>query len=618
MTQRGTASILVVACITLVGSCASDDFSSGPDADGGSIVGSAYCIDFEDQTDGTRFDLGATFSASGMPIGVSAMQWSNGSSSSSGSVRIDHRGYALGSGLDANLRNSLASLGWTDPVDWIALRFGELGGNVNLRVNSDFRNTADLAELNGAVIGGSQVFVAASQSNGNWFGDILISGPISDFAIGGQELWIDDVCFQSDQQSPSLSWARSYGESSRDTGWAITASTGGGYLLAGQSRVADGTSRAWVSKLGPSGALAWQYTYGATHFLDGQAQIFELPGGEILLAHNGSGGVNLLKLNASGTVIWGKSYDLGSNVSMESMSVGSSGEVFLGGSIAPANLSDFWADAWVMKLGSDGGVNWAKRLGTPPGIEIIYGLVATADGGCAAAGRGPDSYGWTLKMSAGGSVEWQREFPHTVAEAYPFDIRNTTDGGYWTMGRLRAADGSSRAWLAKQDGGGQYQWIRSYGESLYTIATSSVVEANGDLVIGGAVSADGQSVDFAMFRVDPLGAIVWQRRFGGTGPEFAEAICAAGDGGFAMTGYTGSFGAGDLDAWVIKTSSQGTIDSPCPSSAPINLSPMDHTWSSVVTSVTPVDLPHTVTDLSITLDSAQATVAQQCPLGGTP
>jgi len=53
----------------------------------------------------------------------------------------------------------------------------------------------DLIDLNNSTIGGAQVTVDAVQQGNNWYGIIEVEGDISDFSIGGQELWLDNYCF---------------------------------------------------------------------------------------------------------------------------------------------------------------------------------------------------------------------------------------------------------------------------------------------------------------------------------------------------------------------------------------------------------------------------------------
>lgn len=85
--------------------------------------------------------------------------------------------------LDFNFGSSLAGL---------TLPFGEYGGNLNININGDFRNFENFADINGLVIGGVKVSVV--NGFGNDTGLLQLSGGIGSFSVGGQELWIDNVC----------------------------------------------------------------------------------------------------------------------------------------------------------------------------------------------------------------------------------------------------------------------------------------------------------------------------------------------------------------------------------------------------------------------------------------
>jgi hypothetical protein len=61
-------------------------------------------------------------------------------------------------------------------------------------VNGDFRNVGNLVSLNGATVGGVNVTVTAAQQGGNWYGIIVLDGAIKEFSLGGQELWLDEIC----------------------------------------------------------------------------------------------------------------------------------------------------------------------------------------------------------------------------------------------------------------------------------------------------------------------------------------------------------------------------------------------------------------------------------------
>jgi hypothetical protein len=51
----------------------------------------------------------------------------------------------------------------------------------------------------------------------------------------------------------------------------------------------------------------------------------------------------------------------------------------------------------------------------------------------------------------------------------------------------------------------------------------------------------------------------WAVHLGGANADLASAIVQTSDGGYAMAGYTGSFGAGNIDFWVVKLNPDGSI-----------------------------------------------------------
>jgi len=60
----------------------------------------------------------------------------------------------------------------------------------------------------------------------------------------------------------------------------------------------------------------------------------------------------------------------------------------------------------------------------------------------------------------------------------------------------------------------------------------------------------------------PVGASStgWNQTCGGTENDGALSLVQTSDGGYAMAGYTRSFGAGEDDFWLVKTDEAGNIE----------------------------------------------------------
>ncbi len=155
---------------------------------------SGCCVRFEDVAPGTQFAVGQTFYTSGTNLAVERFQWANGSWTTDGKARIDAGTRAGGTGREINANNVNLRFKFDYPLKKITLKFAELGGNNNVMVNGDFRNVGNLVALNGTTLGGAAVTVTATQQGNNWRGVIVLDGAIREFSIGGQELWLDDIC----------------------------------------------------------------------------------------------------------------------------------------------------------------------------------------------------------------------------------------------------------------------------------------------------------------------------------------------------------------------------------------------------------------------------------------
>ena len=150
------------------------------------------CIDFEGPALGAEFHVGDTFPESGTPITLEDFQWSNSVWTSAGFARIENGGLAGGSGKEIQVNNVNLRFAFGNPTPGLKMRFGEYGGNLNIDINGAFRNFENFADIDGATIGGVNVVVV--NGLGNDMGSIVLTGVINSFAIGGQELWLDDIC----------------------------------------------------------------------------------------------------------------------------------------------------------------------------------------------------------------------------------------------------------------------------------------------------------------------------------------------------------------------------------------------------------------------------------------
>ena len=63
--------------------------------------------------------------------------------------------------------------------------------------------------------------------------------------------------------------------------------------------------------------------------------------------------------------------------------------------------------------------------------------------------------------------------------------------------------------------------------------------------------------DYWLLKTDHLGNVIWNTAIGGTGDDRARCLINTSDGGFLLTGWSNSYGAGALDVWLVKTDAFG-------------------------------------------------------------
>lgn len=104
------------------------------------------------------------------------------------------------------------------------------------------------------------------------------------------------------------------------------------------------------------------------------------------------------------------------------------------------------------------------------------------------------------------------------------------------------------------------EWARSYGGVGRDGASSVQQTTDGGYIVAGSTdSFSAGSNDAWVFKLDASGIIVWQKTYGGAGNDNASWIQQTSDGGYIVAGYTSSYGAGGIDAWVLKLDSTGNV-----------------------------------------------------------
>lgn len=360
-------------------------------------------------------------------------------------------------------------------------------------------------------------------------------------------------------QAPDTLWTRTFGGSDDDGCYDGQQVTGGGYIMTGYTRSFGNSSRdIWLIKTDESGNALWSKTYGGIADDRGYSVNQTDDGGYIITGNTlslgaGSYDLWLLKTDASGDTLWTKTY--GGILEDGGRSVQQTSD---GGYVIAGSTWSFGAglyDIWLLKTNAFGDTLWTKTFGgnLHDGGRAVQ---QTFDGGYIITGYTFSfSFGasdiWLIKTDAYGNKQWEKTFGSTIGDE-GYAIQQTIDSGYILTG---ISEGN--VFLLKTDSLGNESWSKSYGGSNEDISFS-VNQTNefGYILVGYTLSFGSGTNDIWIIKTDSSGDTLWTKILGGYISDRGYSIQQTNDGGYIIFGFTGSFGAGGGDVWLVRLESQ--------------------------------------------------------------
>jgi hypothetical protein len=207
-------------------------------------------------------------------------------------------------------------------------------------------------------------------------------------------------------------------------------------------------------------------------------------------------------------------------------------------------------------------IEWTNTYGGD-GHESVYSIQKLPTGYVLAGytssyGAGNGDF-WLIRTDLNGDSLWTRTYGDHDAQLGKHVIVSS-DGDFVMTGRHEKS-GLPRlnVWLVKPDANGNSPLYNSYGETYDEFGECIVEADDGGFAIAGYVdhSSVGTSYDVLLVRTNAGADSLWIRSYGGTGNDEAYHVDVTNDGGFVVAGWTGSFGAGHQDVWLIRTDANG-------------------------------------------------------------
>jgi hypothetical protein len=361
-----------------------------------------------------------------------------------------------------------------------------------------------------------------------------------------------------------LGWIKTYGSTGSEMALSVTQTSDGGYALAGVTISYGVGGDFWLVKTDASGNLEWSENYGGENLDMAYSVIQTSDGGYAIAGLTESYGAGeydcwLVKTDASGNLEWSGTYGGTSWDGAHSVIQTSDGGYILAG--YTYSLGAGSADFWLVKVDSSGNEEWSKTYGSE-NLDKAHSAVQTSDGGYALAGftYSFDAGGydfWLVKTDSLGNEEWNKTFGGENREEASSVIQ-TSDGGYALAGYTTSYGvGGRDFWLVKTDSSGNLEWSENYGGENWEWAYSVIQTSDGGYALTGYTQSYGAGgLDFWIVMTDSSGNMTWGENYGGENSEIAYSIIQTSDGSYALAGFTGSYGVGGNDFMLVKLPSQ--------------------------------------------------------------
>ena len=310
------------------------------------------------------------------------------------------------------------------------------------------------------------------------------------------------------------------------------------------------------------------------------------------LTSAGSSDVFVSKLDASGNLLWAKSFGAAAADAGLSIAVDSTGNVYTTGFFASTvdfdpgagttNLTTAGSsDVFISKLDASGNLVFAKRFGG--GIsDLGYSIAVDSTGNIYTTGFFEDTVDFDpgagttnlttagladvfiSKLDASGNLVFAKRFGAAEADAGR-SIAVDSTGNIYTAGYFEqtvdfdpglgtsnlTSAGRSDVFVSKIDSSGNLLWAKSFGAAETDAGLSVAVDSTGNVYTTGyfEVTVDfdpgagttnlttAGGSDVFVSKLDSSGNLVFAKRFGGSGDDGGFSISVDSNGNFHTTGY---------------------------------------------------------------------------------
>ena len=416
--------------------------------------------------------------------------------------------------------------------------------------------------------GGSEYDVGYSVQQTSYGGYIII-GNTESYGAGGRDVYLIKTDADGNEE-----WSMTFGDSGTDEGSSVQQTSDDGFIIAGTTSLKCRCSDIYLIKVAgmdepdiriPIGDIRFEIEGVSVGNITSFDTIIEREQNRTTTIYNDGAAAltmnSIVRTSGSEDFVYispSTPFDIAPGVSQDitiqftSTSPEPKGAAFNVNSTDPdepevtffvsGNVIGAPEVAWDITFGSSG----AGSLSVLQTSDSGYIIAGTTGWGNAA-----DVY--LLKTDVKGNEQWSKTYGGSKSDS-GFSVQQTSDGGYIIAGSTASyGSGQSDVYLIKTDANGSTEWHSAIGGSLSETASCVQQTSDGGYIVTGysGTWSEHPYVDLYLVKTDANGNEEWSRTWGGEHIDWGHSVRQTLDGGYIVTGHI------NHDLYLLKTDTGG-------------------------------------------------------------
>jgi hypothetical protein len=386
-------------------------------------------------------------------------------------------------------------------------------------------------------------------------------------------------------QGPAVEWKLVLGTPSQDFVQEVDVDGAGNIYLGGSTFGAlaeanTGQLDVYVGKFNASAETQWMHQFGSTASFDdggsvaadGLNGVFVAGGTSGNLEGASAGGFDAFvrKYDSAGNTLWTRQFGTDQGDFARDVAADSLGNAYLvgqtDGSLGEPSLGS--RDAFVRKYDPNGALQWSRQVGSPlfdvgEGIAVdslnnVYMAGFSVAGGGALPTGDQDSL--IGKLDSAGNILWLKSLG-TTSRDIAHSAAPDNFGSVYIAGRTEGllgdtSGGSSDAFLAKYDAGGNLLWLSQWGGPLREDGIAVATDSFGNAYLAGAISTPSTGAitqsDAFVVKFNSSGSAVWEFKYDASVYQGFWSLAVDGSGTIYAAGLEAQVVGTNYNAFLLK------------------------------------------------------------------